>query len=68
MHVKRRRFVFKKAHLSRDDFRIFDGGSDRPVAVLHHFGKNPYEKIGPSVTWQLQRCSPIHGELLHSMS
>lgn len=42
-----RRFVFKKAHLSRDDFRIFDGSSGRPVAVLHHFGKNPYEKLDP---------------------
>eukprot|EP00882_Tetradesmus_deserticola_P012376 GHRQ01013116.1.p1 GENE.GHRQ01013116.1~~GHRQ01013116.1.p1 ORF type:complete len:196 (+),score=40.70 GHRQ01013116.1:63-590(+) len=42
-----RRFVFKKAHLSRDDFRVFDGSSGRPVAVLHHFGKNPYEQLDP---------------------
>jgi hypothetical protein len=39
--------VFKKAHLSGDDFRVFDGSSGRPVAVLHHFGKNPYEKLDP---------------------
>jgi hypothetical protein len=39
--------VFKKAHLSRDDFRVFDGSSGRPVAVLHHFGKNPYENLDP---------------------
>lgn len=47
LHAATHRFVFKKAHLSGDDFRIFDGSSGRPVAVLHHFGKNPYEKLDP---------------------
>ncbi|KAF6262431.1 hypothetical protein COO60DRAFT_1624972 [Scenedesmus sp. NREL 46B-D3] len=42
-----RRFVLKKAHLSRDDFRVFDASSGRPVAVLHHFGKNPYDSLDP---------------------
>ncbi|WIA42787.1 hypothetical protein OEZ86_008726 [Tetradesmus obliquus] len=27
--------------------RIFDGSSGRPVAVLRHFGKNPFEKLDP---------------------
>lgn len=36
------RFVFKKAHLSREDFRVFDYDSGHPVAVMHHFNKNPY--------------------------
>lgn len=41
------RFIFKKAHLSHDDFRIFDGSSGHVVAVMHHFGKNPYDAFDP---------------------
>lgn len=41
------RFLFKKAHLSRDDFRVFDYASGHPVAVMHHFGKNPYAALDP---------------------
>lgn len=36
-----RRFVFKKAHLSREDFRIFDShpsGVGQLVCVSHHHG------------------------------
>lgn len=39
------RFVFKKAHMSREDYRVFNA-SGHVVAVLHHFGKNPYDKLG----------------------
>ena len=38
-----RRFVFKKAHLSREDFRIFDShpsGVGQLVCVSHHHGTN----------------------------
>ena len=42
-----RRFVFKKAHLSREDFRIFDQRSGQLVCVSHHYGKNPYESLDP---------------------
>ena len=42
-----KRLIFKKAHLSRDDFRIFDQKSGRLVAVSHHHGKNPYESLDP---------------------
>lgn len=42
-----RRFIFKKAHLSREDFRIFDAQTKRLVAVSHHWGKNPYESLDP---------------------
>eukprot|EP00892_Ulva_mutabilis_P006997 jgi/Ulvmu1/466/UM001_0473.1 len=42
-----RRFVFKKAHLSREDFRIFDQRTGRLVCVSHHWGKNPYESLDP---------------------
>lgn len=38
------RFLLKKAHLSADDFRIFDS-SGRLVAVSHHLGKNPYGEL-----------------------
>ena len=37
-----RRFVFKKAHLSREDFRIFDShpsGMGQLVCVSHHHGE-----------------------------
>lgn len=40
------RFILKKAHLSADDFRIFDG-SGRLMAVSHHLGKNPYGELDP---------------------
>ena len=42
-----RRFIFKKAHLLREDFRIFDAATKRLVAVSHHHGKNPYESLDP---------------------
>ncbi|KAI8469601.1 MAG: hypothetical protein J3K34DRAFT_423322 [Monoraphidium minutum] len=41
-----RRFVFKKAHMSREDYRIFNS-SGHVVAALWHHGKNPYEKFDP---------------------
>lgn len=42
-----KRMVFKKAHLSREDFRIFDQASGRLICVSHHHGKNPYESLDP---------------------
>jgi len=39
--------VCAQAHLSRDDFRIFDQATGRVVAVSHHYGKNPYESLDP---------------------
>lgn len=38
------RFVFKKAHVSADDFRIFNANG-LLVANSHHLGKNPYGEI-----------------------
>lgn len=32
--------------MSHDDFRVFDSNG-RPVAVMHHFGKNPYAALDP---------------------
>ncbi|KAG2436946.1 hypothetical protein HXX76_006463 [Chlamydomonas incerta] len=43
---KPKRFVMKKAHLSKDDYRVWDE-SGRLVAVQHHFGKNPYNSLDP---------------------
>eukprot|EP00898_Chlorokybus_atmophyticus_P004173 jgi/Chlat1/4757/Chrsp308S00820 len=40
------RFIFKNAHMSRDDCRIFDV-EGRLVAVSHHVGKNPYDVLDP---------------------
>jgi hypothetical protein len=40
------RFIWKKAHLSEDDNRIFDV-EGRLMAVSHHYGKNPYESLDP---------------------
>lgn len=41
-----KRFVFKKAHLSREDFRIFDANGHL-VCNSHHYGKNPYASLDP---------------------
>lgn len=41
-----KRFILKKAHLSRDDVRIFDT-EGRLVANSHHPGKNPYDALDP---------------------
>ncbi|KAG0628621.1 hypothetical protein M758_1G040300 [Ceratodon purpureus] len=40
------RFVWKKAHLSVDDNRIFDT-EGRLMCVSHHYGKNPYDSLDP---------------------
>eukprot|EP00171_Calliarthron_tuberculosum_P008167 IDg8167t1 len=41
-----KRFVLKKAHLARDDVRIFDT-EGHLVANSHHPGKNPYDALDP---------------------
>lgn len=41
-----KRFIWKKAHFSLDDNRIFDKNG-RLVAVSYHWGKNPYESLDP---------------------
>ncbi|KAL2644511.1 hypothetical protein R1flu_012098 [Riccia fluitans] len=41
-----RSFVFKKAHFSFDDNRIFDESGEL-VLVTHHPGKNPYDALDP---------------------
>ena len=44
---KPKRYLMKKAHMSRDDVRIFDIDTGKCVLVSHHPGKNPYEKMDP---------------------
>ncbi|KAL3771254.1 hypothetical protein ACHAW5_006663 [Stephanodiscus triporus] len=44
---KTKRYVMKKAHMSREDVRIFDVETGHVVMVSHHPGKNPYEKLDP---------------------
>lgn len=44
---KPKRYLMKKAHMSRDDIRIFDVDTGKCVLVSHHPGKNPYEKLDP---------------------
>lgn len=41
------RFIFKKAHLSADDNRIFNAQTGELVCVSHHYGKNPYDQLDP---------------------
>ncbi|KXZ45208.1 hypothetical protein GPECTOR_57g498 [Gonium pectorale] len=41
------RFLLKKAHLSRDDYRVWEAPTGQLVAVSHHFGKNPYSSLDP---------------------
>jgi len=42
-----KRYIFKKAHVSFDDNRIFDCDTGTVVMVSHHPGKNPYESFDP---------------------
>ncbi|PSC74436.1 domain precursor [Micractinium conductrix] len=70
LHTKEpRQFVFKSAHLSAEDFRIFSK-EGRLLCVSHHMGKNPYDSLDPlGLSNQLQRdewksltwCTGYHG-------
>mmetsp|Transcript_1628 Transcript_1628/g.2744 ORF Transcript_1628/g.2744 Transcript_1628/m.2744 type:complete len:340 (+) Transcript_1628:282-1301(+) len=42
---KPKRFIVKKAHLSTDDFRIWDFDTGKLVYNSHHPGKNPVESV-----------------------
>ena len=42
-----KRYIVKKAHLSRDDVRIFDVATGKLVFNSHHPGKNPYDCTDP---------------------
>ena len=44
---KPKRYLMKKAHMSKEDVRIFDVDSGKVVLVSHHPGKNPYDKLDP---------------------
>lgn len=58
-----KRYVLKKAHMSREDNRIFDKDSGRLVYVSHHPGKNPYDAFDPlGTTNQDMRYSVAGGE------
>ncbi|CAN8063615.1 unnamed protein product [Agarophyton chilense] len=58
-----KRYILKKAHMSRDDNRIFDADSGQLVYVSHHPGKNPYGMFDPlGTTNQDMRYSVAGGE------
>ena len=42
-----KRYLFKKAHFSHEDRRVFDLDTGTVILVSHHEGKNPYEAIDP---------------------
>lgn len=44
---KPKRYLMKKAHMSKDDVRVFDTDTGKPVLVSHHPGKNPYDRLDP---------------------
>ena len=59
-----KRYILKKAHLSKDDNRIFDAQTGRLVYNSHHPGKNPYEMTDPfGLTNQVRYVS--HHNLMH---
>ncbi|KAL3698597.1 hypothetical protein R1sor_012673 [Riccia sorocarpa] len=45
--AKPSRFIFKKAHLTAEDNRIFNAETGQLVCASHHLGKNPYESLDP---------------------
>lgn len=56
------RYLVKKAHMSRDDVRIFDSNG-RLVCNSHHPGKNPYDALDPlGMTNQDNRYNVMGGE------
>lgn len=58
-----KRYLLKKAHMSRDDNRIFDTDTGHMVLVSHHPGKNPYEAFDPlGTTNQDMRYEVAGGE------
>lgn len=58
-----KRYVLKKAHMSREDNRIFDKDSGELVYVSHHPGKNPYGAFDPlGTTNQDMRYNVAGGE------
>lgn len=58
-----KRYVLKKAHMSREDNRIFDPETGRVVLVSHHPGKNPYDALDPlGLTAQDNRYNVAGGE------
>ncbi|KAG2494889.1 hypothetical protein HYH03_007127 [Edaphochlamys debaryana] len=42
-----KRFIMKKAHLSNDDYRVWESPGGQLIAVSHHLGKNPYDALDP---------------------
>lgn len=44
---KPKRYLMKKAHMSKEDVRVFDVDTGKIVLVSHHPGKNPYDKLDP---------------------
>ena len=46
-HEENKRYLFKNAHFSAEDRRVFDVDTGNVVLVGHHEGKNPYESVDP---------------------
>lgn len=46
-YPQNKRYLFKKAHFSHEDRRVFDVDTGTAILVSHHEGKNPYESIDP---------------------
>mmetsp|Transcript_2809 Transcript_2809/g.8566 ORF Transcript_2809/g.8566 Transcript_2809/m.8566 type:complete len:336 (+) Transcript_2809:160-1167(+) len=42
-----KRYLFKGAHLSRDDYRIYDAATGKMVMYSHHPGKDPFDSLDP---------------------
>lgn len=58
-----KRYILKKAHLSRDDNRIFEHSTGKLIMISHHPGKNPYECTDPlGLTNQDKRHAIAGGE------
>jgi len=45
-----KRFLFKKAHFSDEDQRVFDVDTGKVILVSHHEGKNPYDAVNECAT------------------
>jgi len=56
-----KRYVLKKARMSRDDNRIFDVDSGHLVYVSHHLGKNPYDAFDPLDLTNLDAHYSVNG-------
>jgi hypothetical protein len=58
-----KRYIMKKAHMSREDVRILDVDNGRVVMVSHHPGKNPVRTVVLVFSMCACKCSTLVSDI-----